>query len=214
MTTSLALFLPGILPECLGVPDIVAFDALKNSVIELAERGRIIHWASDPMALSPNVPEVEIETEDYTYLASIETVTLDGIPLRPRSWEQMDKNLPGWRKVQGTPFAFTRIDDITIRLVYTPVERSAGEGLVIQGWLAPTRQAVAVPDEFYHRWYRAVCNGAKAQLMMMPEKPWTNMQLATAIRSTFEEQVNHALRQSFSDHAQVELVARAPFRFA
>lgn len=62
--------------------------------------------------------------------------------------------------------------------------------------MKPLRSATALPDILYNNWYQSIAAGAKAKLMFMPEKPWTNPQLASVHASIFDTGVKEAMRKT------------------
>jgi hypothetical protein len=67
----------------------------------------------------------------------------------------------------------------------------------------------SIPDEIGERFYKEICAGAKAQLMLMPGMSWTNPQLAQANRVLFDRSIRDSKmwrsRDSVSADRQVRL---------
>lgn len=69
---------------------------------------------------------------------------------------------------------------------------STGDTAKILTFLAPSRDATALPDELYTSWLEGIAAGARASLMRMPKKDWTNPQLAMVEQKTFLHQIGQA----------------------
>lgn len=63
--------------------------------------------------------------------------------------------------------------------------------------LKPLRDAVELPDILHNDWYQTIAAGAKANLMIMPGKPWTNPQMAMVHGGFFDDGVNNASKKAF-----------------
>lgn len=70
--------------------------------------------------------------------------------------------------------------------------------------LKPLRSATELPDILYNDWYQTIAAGAKAKLMVMPEKPWTNLKVAGLHGSLFENGASAATRKAFLRNLSTE----------
>ena len=52
--------------------------------------------------------------------------------------------------------------------------------------LKPTVNSKAVPADIINRWADTIANGVRYRLMAIPEKPWSNPQLASHYRNEFD----------------------------
>ena len=70
--------------------------------------------------------------------------------------------------------------------------------------LKPLRSATDLPDILYNDCYQTIAAGAKAKLMVMPEKPWTNPQLASVHAGIFDTGAKSAMRKLFLKNMPTE----------
>ena len=70
--------------------------------------------------------------------------------------------------------------------------------------LKPLRSVTALPDALYNDWYQTIAAGAKAKLMVMPEKPWTNPKFAGLHAQVFESGAKSAMRTAFLKNMPTE----------
>ncbi len=70
--------------------------------------------------------------------------------------------------------------------------------------LKPLRSATELPDILYNDWYQTIAAGAKAKLMVMPEKPWTNPKFAGLHSGVFEDGAKSAMRKAFAKNMPTE----------
>ncbi len=79
-------------------------------------------------------------------------------------------------------------------------------------FLAPSRAAVELPDILYNEWFTGIESGARALLMVMPEKPWSNPQLALANQQQMFVELGKAKMKARRINDQSRLrVQRRPF---
>lgn len=62
--------------------------------------------------------------------------------------------------------------------------------------LKPLRTVTTLPDVLFNDWFQAIAAGAKAKLMIMPEKKWTNPNLAMVHADVFENKVGSAIQEA------------------
>ena len=87
-----------------------------------------------------------------------------------------------WRTDVRLPTRYYFVDDTTVGLLLAP---DATGALRINAALKPTRTATTFPDWIYQRYAETLAHGAKARLMMVPTKPYSNPKLAEWHRDQF-----------------------------
>lgn len=213
MATSLYQFLPQVLPEVQGCPDIMALEAIRNAAIDLCERGSVLEVTLDPMDVIATQNQYDITPDDGLYPYHVKDVTISGIALTPKTVPQLDQLLFSWRTTTGTPQFFFRPDDLTLQLVLKPsVTYSAAMYVTLN--VAPTRSCSTLDDKLYQRHYTTIAMGAKGALMAIPKQSWTNLDEAKRYTSMFEDKVLSALASNLVGQNNVSLRARAPRKFA
>lgn len=94
-----------------------------------------------------------------------------------------------WRTDVDLPTRWYLPDDGTVGLLLAP---SAGGNLRIEAALKPTRVSTSFPSWIYERHLDTIVHGAKARLMMIPKKPFTDLELGRYHYNKFEEGVANA----------------------
>lgn len=79
-------------------------------------------------------------------------------------------------------------------------------------FLQPARDAADLPDLLYDDWFEGVESLAKANLMLMPGKPWTNQQVGVINQQKYLHDVGEAAMQTRRINKQTSLTIR-PRRF-
>jgi hypothetical protein len=79
------------------------------------------------------------------------------------------------------------------------------EEIHIRLFLVPVRTATSIPDQLYHEYFDALTQGALAHLMLMPNKEWTNPQLAVGYQGDFMYYITQAKIAAIRRHPQTKL---------
>jgi hypothetical protein len=66
--------------------------------------------------------------------------------------------------------------------------------------LIPERNVDALPDSFLERWQRAIAAKARADLLIIPRKPWTNPETAAVQRFDYNDELTQALSENRRRH--------------
>ena len=84
--------------------------------------------------------------------------------------------------------------------------------ITVVTFLRPDREATGLPDILYDDWFEGIEAGAKAELMMMPGKPWTNMDMAGLNQRQYHHEAGEANIVANKKNSQDVLMVR-PRRF-
>lgn len=212
MSKSLFQFLPQVMPEVDGCPDVVALEHVRNAAIELCLRGKALQVTLDAIDVLTAITDYSLEVDDSVYPYYVQSVTYNGFSLDPKTPEQLDILCPSWRTTTGDPQWFYRPDDFTLRLVRAPATDQPQSLNVVLG-VAPTRAATTVDDVVFEKYYTQIAEGAKGTLMAIPKKQWSDPQQGAKYTSNFAQYVNAALAENLSKD-NVQLRARPLFKFA
>jgi hypothetical protein len=96
-----------------------------------------------------------------------------------------------YMRVDGQPAYF--VQDVTSKFVLVP--RPTGnisDGVTAKIAVKPTRSAAGLDSVIFERWADEIAAGAKATLMAMPRKPWTDTIAAAENKKTFEDAIAKA----------------------
>ena len=95
-----------------------------------------------------------------------------------------------WRTDVNLPTRWYFYDDSTVGLALAP---NAGGNLRVLVALKPTRASTTFPAVIYQRYIEAIANGAKARIMRIPKKPYTDFKLAAWYKGEFDGAIGDAM---------------------
>lgn len=178
---------PDLLPHVPGCPNVVARHELLRAAQAFfaATRAWKVMEPALPVAAdqatvtsAPSDPEQE--------LVRVESVEFDGIDLVLESVDTMTaKYGANWKSHTGTPSAFLQVTPGEIRLYPIP-SAPASTGVTRTLSVRPSDACTGLPDDLAIRFRDEIQVGAKARLMVMPNRPWTNLTLGTAMNLAFD----------------------------
>lgn len=193
-------FLDHILPDVPDCPEPLAQQKLIDAAIDFCTRSRIWRDKSDPISFIAGQATYDLEPPDNTLVVDILSADLlqnaviaipgwNDIPqpsqLQPKTPKQLDSIVPDWRNTQGVVGFFTQEDPRTFTLAYIP-SQSTANALQITWALKPTRATTTLPDLLFEDWLEPLCAGAKARIMMIPGKRFTDPAFAQINAAIFE----------------------------
>lgn len=204
MSTNYSAFLKNVLPECPGVPYSVAFDAVRLAAIEFCKESTVLTKNHANISLVADQTAYALTTPtdlDIQSVAGDIKYGPDGsiIFQRPRTYLSVE--IPDWENKTGIKPEFFYVsygDGATttwyINVVPKPTEAvtDALAGIVLI--CSPLNNSTTVPTIIYEKWLEEIAAGAKARLMAMPTKEWSNPELAGYYKGIFMKGVADALR--------------------
>lgn len=184
-------FYPDALPELPGVPLPLLDHWLRNVTIEFCERSRAyvveltaIDAVAEQMGYTLTLPE-------ETALVEVVGVEFDSEPIDPKAPAALRAEYGNWRSKIGTPKYYTQRSLDSLLLVPAPAAAVTG-GIVVEAALKPSQAATGVADWVFTRWSADLVAGAKAKLMAMADKPWTNVDRVPLYSGQFEAAIASA----------------------
>jgi hypothetical protein len=170
MVDDISAFLP-------GCPSPTISRTAKKIVVDLCQRGKVWHedFIPAPMPvgqlsypLLPPVPHAECTDVTAGYIVI-------GDQKRDLVWQQLSavrRRFPNWPDNElGQPQYMTWA---TIgELLLAPVPDEAGT-LYLRGYLRPTAAATVWDLDLYHEFQRVIFHGTLHELMMMPNRSWSD----------------------------------------
>ncbi|WOB06468.1 hypothetical protein [Piscinibacter gummiphilus] len=179
--------LPQLLGEVPGCPDITAINALRNAAIEFCRETEA--WAElqeDPIPLADNEHTYDVECPSDAVVVRVLEAWVDGSPLTGKSMSEIGVLMPGWQSdVSNRPIYFNAKEAPNrLRLFPTPAN-TQGELLTLRVAYAPKVNGKRISDQVGNRHLEALMSGAKARLMAMPKRAWTDLALADYHKTQF-----------------------------
>lgn len=194
MTTTYDTFFPEVLPYAPNCPELVAFNAIRNAVIEFCTE--TWYWTHDTFPVVATVGEgtYSIDLPDNTKLLSVVDAWYDKRLLRPAS-EPLLRDIYvncDWRAVTGNPCFYLHRDPNNLIIVPSPNSASIAGGLTTQVAVAPTRQSTGCLSSLYERYAEVMAMGALGRLKMTPGQPYTDLQGAVSALREFRVKMMEA----------------------
>lgn len=194
MATSLGDFLPYVLPQVPGCPDIAAKAEILRAAIRFCEETRTWKVLMSGVNVVAGTASYAIPVPSGAVLVLVEQAYVDGREITPQTVDVLKERYSNWLVVEGWPQWFTQLEPDRMTLVPKPTADYAA-GLVVRGCYKPSRAASTVPDFLFERYAEVIGHGAAALLLATPGKAWTDAKAAA---------VQDALYQAGRDQARQE----------
>lgn len=199
---SVRSWLPFILPDVQGCPEVSALHALRQSAVEFCEQALV--WVTD---YTDSL--IAGEREYYAFAPSearvhrVVSLSYNGEALR------LLPSLPT-DDTTGAPSAYYAVAGGVIYLDRLP---TAAETDALTGIVAckPARDATYLPGFLYDDWVEPIAAGAKWRLLSTPGKRWTQPEFAAKYAQEFKAGVGHARIAMNTSHTAKSLTVRKPF---
>ena len=187
-----------VLPYLAADPsDPVTENAIKRTVIEFCAASWIWKHMPDAIDVVAGESTYDLEPAAGTDIATVVSAELDGIPLENRALTWLNKEVPRWRTEASRPKYFTQVDTEQVILAALPDSNITG-GLTTTLALQPSQSATSFPKWIFNQYLYVLAEGALAKLMMMPNKPWTDIQNGADRRTKFEAGIANARASALS----------------
>lgn len=192
-----------------GCPSVLMVHELRRAAQTFFERSRAWRVTQAPIAVGAEVSELPSAPTDATMdLVEVEAAWYDGKPLDPITLEELDNAFhDDWQAHTGTPSRYLEPTAGTLRLYPVPVA-AATTGLKLRLIVKPSDTSLGLPDDMAARYRDAIHLGAKSRLMAIPNKTWTNLELATAFGTSFAAQADAAGGKSARGNVHARVRAR------
>jgi hypothetical protein len=200
MTADLHEFLPEVQPEVMDAPLPLILQAIRDSAQRFCS-GSWVWRETETFSLEPNKADYEVKPVADAKVAfafdlrkrneagSSKYTTIPG----PTSYFDLERFSVNWRNDESS-VGYIRdwvFDDGVITIVPKPTAYLS-EWVKVECVLQPDRTTNEVPEELFNDYAEEIGAGAKAKLMMMRDKKWTDMNLAKEYKNLFEKSIRRA----------------------
>lgn len=180
-----------------GCPETIVERMLRTAAGDFYRQSQAWRITTERTPVIRNRREVDLELPADTAPVRVFWAKLDGEPLRAVS----ERNL---REGEGTPRGYaTNGMARTLLLDCLPTESYLRNGLEVHCAVAPTTALVDLPDELFASHRDGILQGAIGRLLMMPNVPWANLQLAGGAAALAASEQNKARREADALQAPV-----------
>lgn len=214
---TLSNFYPYILPHVNGCPEIVVDVNLRSAIIEFCEKSLILQRDHDPVTVVKNISDYDFETPISDHIVvKILRAFHKGQSLSPISPDDINDPTIYNRfanddnsTLTGAPKNIFQKDERTFTLFPIPDETKASS-LTMRIAMKPSRSATTMQDVLYEDYAEPIASGTLSRLMLTPNKPYTNTQLAVAHQSLFVGGINKAKQLANRGFVRSEIKLKIP----
>lgn len=184
-----------LLPHVPGCPNILASHELLRAAQAFLIQTRAWVWtqAAVPITAGQTIETIAVSGAQ---LVRVERAWYDDKPIDVRTTEELDTHFPDdWQSHTGTPSAIVQVTPGVVQLYPIP-DAAATTGLKLRVSLKPSETATGLPHDLAVKYREEILAGAKARLMLYPNKPWSNDKMAIVSAGAFDAGVGMATLQA------------------
>lgn len=206
-------FLPEVMPHVSpGCPEIIVINDIRNACIEFCEKTNWwIHEELEPLHTIANESDYEIDTLPQVDIANVLNVKHNKIALSPVTAPWLEENTPNWKEepasTQAAYYQVLHGDVVSLRLHPKPSE-SKIDVVEVLASLKPTRDSTHIDKKIYRLFLEDIAAGAKARLLAMQGKDWTNPGEAARQRAVFRKAIERAVGAAAKGYSKTSLTVR------
>ena len=139
-----------------------------------------------------------------TKVERIERAWYGGKEILPKTEAELRELYANWPTEAGTPLYYLQEGLESVRLVPYPSASLVG-ALVMKVSLRPSVAATGIDTTIWERYIDEISCGALAKLMVMPDKPWTNVAQAGYYGGMFEAAKDTARLKAFKGYTRARI---------
>lgn len=211
MATAYDAYLPYVLPETPGCPEIVAIQAIRNAVIEFCEKSLLLQRDHDPISTVAEVSDYDFDPPTGYLVTKLMRAWYQRTELKVLAPDNVADpaiyNALGNKALSGNPISLAQKDEVTFTLYPVP-QYSVANAVTMRVALKPTRASVAAEDILFENWAETIAAGAKYRICATPNKGYTNPQSAAINNALFVQGLNRAMLTGNRGHARANLQVR------
>lgn len=208
-STLFSALLPGLMIDVIGCPDMLAETALRNSSIDFFKRSLCWRGMLDSIQVYAGIGEYSLDSPVSgarvirVYGVTLKLPSTDPavaesvVNLTPKTPQELSAINPSWRipqivGVYPSPMATRYYTQDSQGLLLIAGVPTVNGSMDVLGSLAPTLASTGIDSVMAEDHYEALIHGAKARLMAIPQKPWSDPPLAAYHANAFESAISTA----------------------
>jgi len=172
--------------EVHGCPSDLIKQALRETLRDFCKISRAFQDSGSD-TIQEDVRDYEVVMpESDVELVSVESLRVDGVPSNFKTLDWLDTYVSNWRDRDSDDFTmFTHLKKGWITFPGYPTLDGTAEGVQYRMSMRPTKDADDINEEFADEWKEEIEAGAKARLMFLVNKTWSNPQRAQLLSSEY-----------------------------
>lgn len=171
-TASWLDFRPYVAPDVYECPDMTVEVAVRDAAIEFCRRTHAWRVALDPIMTEVGVHTYPLSLSSSTLVEHVVDVVFGTQRLTPAKPEDLS---PYISALSSAPRVYSVLASDQVRVYPTP--NSVGELKVIVA-VTPSSSSTGIDTGIFERFKEVIAHGAKHRLMSVPQKSWSNPQMA------------------------------------
>lgn len=183
MAKTLEDFYPFVTVHVVGCSYPLIDHAIRQSAIAFCQRSLAWNGTLDAETLTADDLPYRIAGEEtYAVVHDILNVFVDDKRMSKSNARKLDKR-GNWRAEVGIPEAYVVLSNDVIDLWRRPEESVSVIATVVYN---PKQDTNSLPDILYNEYAEMIAAGARARLMAIPNKPWSDAAMAAYWDGTFQ----------------------------
>lgn len=196
---SIDKFLPYVLPYAEHCPDLVARRAVRDTIIDIANRTRSSTMRVQ-MTSKAGVGEYAMELPHGLAVKMVEQAKHGNFLLKATNRDMLGQLYPAsdWHSLVGQPRFYLHTDTPDcLRLV--PAPDTDGVPITVELNVTFTREMDEFPEEYYQKHVELVAAGALVRVLTMSGQRFTDLAMASQWQRIYAEGINELLVETHRD---------------
>lgn len=189
-TVALSAFFPEVLPSVEGCADIVALNAVRNTIIDFCTRTLVWAETQDAFSLVATDLPKGIDAPTGGTLAIIQSVKINGRKIDPTTMDYLDATFPDWENTTGEPRYYFMPNPDELDFYPRP---DVAVTVRLRAAYTASRSASSVERFLHENYLEVIAAGALSRLLAIPLQPWVNLELAAYYKAMYESAVFSAM---------------------
>lgn len=206
MPAAWSSWLPDLLPQLPGCPDVIAEHEVKRAAQEFFERSRAWAVTLDAENVLAGELEMTLSPNSGQEIVAVRQVWLNDNELSPETADCLSEEMSAsWQSHTGVPAAYLQNSPSSIRFYPVPDARAT---VTVRVAVKPSESAKNIPDEIASRFRNTIAQGAKGRLMLYVGQPWSNPEFGVKFEAAFNEAIDKARYKSATNDGKARIPSR------
>jgi hypothetical protein len=194
-----------VMPELPGCSNAIAVKALKDACHMFLSQSLVYQQKNDPISVEAGTAEYDLDSfTGYENIMPV-AVYIDTRKIDPTTEDKLRTMHRQWDEQEGQVGAYIMVSPDIIRLVYIP---EADGVLDVKVALTTSKRSTGIEDFIWDQYYEYIAAGAKRRVMRIPNKPYSQPELAKEYGMTERFGIDQARSRSLKSGTNTSLHVR------